>query len=184
VDYIILYKNSVVLYALSSPDTKKKPSTYTFYRGTSLLSLNRTIFNSLRPISTAIKLTVMHFFSKKIPGYALASTFVALGGMLNGYVLKETVLLLDTFYPLSLNLVLKLIRLDFLEKTAFFPFLREVTLPWLVLMMLLRIVSNAENPANMATDSIQALLVLLLRCPRTLRPLATCRLPCVVLLCL
>ena len=28
----------------------------------------------------------MQLSSRKIPGYALASTFVALGGMLNGYV--------------------------------------------------------------------------------------------------
>jgi hypothetical protein len=42
------------------------------------------IFNNLGPISTAPKSTVMQFFSKKIPGYALASTFVALGGILNG----------------------------------------------------------------------------------------------------
>ncbi|TVY57421.1 hypothetical protein LCER1_G003053 [Lachnellula cervina] len=27
----------------------------------------------------------MHFFSKKVPHYALASTFVALGGILNGF---------------------------------------------------------------------------------------------------
>jgi hypothetical protein len=51
-----------------------------------------TILNSLGPISTAAKLPVMHFFSKKIPGYAFASTFVALGGILNGYVSKAAVL--------------------------------------------------------------------------------------------
>jgi hypothetical protein len=62
----------------------------------------------------------MHFFSKKIPGYALASTFVALGGVLNGYVFKATVLSLDIFRPLSLNSVLKLISLDVLEKATFF----------------------------------------------------------------
>jgi hypothetical protein len=37
----------------------------------------------------------MYLFSKKIPGYALASTFVALGGVLNGYVAEATVLSLD-----------------------------------------------------------------------------------------
>jgi len=73
-----------------------------------------TIFNTLRPISTAAKLTVMQFFSEKIPGYALASTFVALGGILNGYVLKATVLSSDTFRPLYLNPVSKPIRLDVL----------------------------------------------------------------------
>ncbi len=73
-----------------------------------------TVFNNLVPVSTAVKLTVMQLLSKKIPGYALASTFVALGGILNGYVLKATVLSSDTFRPLSLNLVLKPIRLDVL----------------------------------------------------------------------
>jgi hypothetical protein len=38
----------------------------------------------------------MQLFSKKIPGYALASTFVALGGILNGYVAQPTVLSLIT----------------------------------------------------------------------------------------
>lgn len=79
----------------------------------------QTIFNSLGPISTAEKLTVMHFFSKKVPHYALASTFVALGGILNGYVLKATILSLDRFRPLSLNLVSKPISFDVLEKAAF-----------------------------------------------------------------
>jgi hypothetical protein len=73
-----------------------------------------TIFNTLGPISTAAKLTVMQFFSKKIPGYALASTFVALGDILNGYVLKATVISSDTFHPLYLNLFSKSIWLDIL----------------------------------------------------------------------
>lgn len=33
-------------------------------------------------------LTAMKLFPGKIPGYALASTFVALGGILNGYVVN------------------------------------------------------------------------------------------------
>lgn len=56
----------------------------------------------------------MQFFSKKIPGYALASTFVALGGILNGYVVKASVLSSDSFRLLSLSLVSKPIRLDVL----------------------------------------------------------------------
>lgn len=79
-----------------------------------------TIFNTLASISTAAKLGVMHFFSEKIPGYALASTFVALGGILNGYVLRATVLSSDTFRPLSFNLVSNLSVWMFCDKAAFF----------------------------------------------------------------
>jgi hypothetical protein len=46
--------------------------------------------------STAAEFSAMQLFSKKIPGYALASTFVSLGGILNGYVSLPTVLSLTT----------------------------------------------------------------------------------------
>jgi hypothetical protein len=39
----------------------------------------------------------MQTSSRKIPGYALASTFVALGGILNGYV----VIAVNSFHVLS-----------------------------------------------------------------------------------
>lgn len=59
----------------------------------------------------------MQVLSEKIPGYALASTCVALGGILNGYVLKATVLSSDTFRSWSMNLV-KACKVDSYERAA------------------------------------------------------------------
>jgi hypothetical protein len=62
-----------------------------------LLAQERRVYlNAPKLDSTAAKFSTMQLFSKKIPGYALASTFVALGGILNGYVSQPTVIFLTT----------------------------------------------------------------------------------------
>jgi hypothetical protein len=67
---------------------------------TSLLAISKSLLLDLKFSHTlSPRFGVMHHLFTKIQGYALASTFVVLGGILNGYVLNVIILLLHTFAP-------------------------------------------------------------------------------------